>query len=64
MNKPKSTNKLLTVKDYAKTRLSRRGLPVSEQYVYRLISESKQGLRRLDFEYVEIGNKRAIWIVK
>ena len=62
MNKPEETDKLLPIREYAKTRLSRRGFPVSVQYVYRLIKEHKEGLRDLDFHYVEID--KTIWIVK
>ena len=64
MNKPQETDKLMPVREYAKTRISRRGCPVSPQYIYKLISEAKEGLRTLDFDYVELGDKKTIWIVK
>ncbi len=62
MNKPKETDKLLPVKDYAKTRISRRGFAVTPQYIYKLIKDHKEGKRTLDFDYVEID--KAIWIKK
>jgi hypothetical protein len=61
MNKPAATEKLIPVRDYAKTRLSRRGFPVSVQYIYKLIAAHKEG-KKIDFEYKEID--KAIWIVK
>ena len=64
MNKPKETDNLIPVKEYAASRISRRGMPVSVQYIYKLIKEAKTKKRPLDFEYVEIGPKKAIWIVK
>lgn len=64
MNKPTETKILMPVKEFAKTRLSRRGNPVSVQYIYRLIQEAKEGKRELDFKYLEMGPKKAIWIVK
>lgn len=64
MNKPTETKKLMPVREYAKTRLSRRGNPVTVQYIYRLIQEAKDGKRKLDFKYEEVGPKKAIWIVK
>jgi hypothetical protein len=64
MNKPIETDKLIPVREYAKTRISRRGTPVSVQYIYRLIAEAKRGERILDFDYLEVGPKKTIWIVK
>lgn len=64
MNKPKETKKLMPVREYALTRMSRRGNPVTVQYIYRLIAEAKRGERELDFKYQEIGPKKAIWIEK
>lgn len=64
MNKPEATNKLMPVRDYAAMRPSRRGGYVTPQYIYKLISEAKKGERLLDFEYVEVGPKKTIWIVK
>lgn len=61
MNKPKASDKLIPVRDYAAGRISRRGFPVSVQYVYKLISQHKQG-KAIDFNYKEID--KAIWIVK
>lgn len=62
MNKPQATNKLIPVRDFAKTYISKRGFPVSVQYIYKLIKEHKSGKRVLSFEYKEID--KAIWIVK
>lgn len=62
MNKPASTNKLMPVKDFAQTVISRRGFPVSVQYIYKLINEHKTKGRILDFKYKEID--KAIWIEK
>lgn len=62
MNKPTSTNKLMPVKDFAQTVISRRGFPVSVQYIYKLINEHKTKGRILDFKYKEID--KAIWIEK
>lgn len=62
MNKPQATNKLIPVRDFAKTFYSRRGYPVTVQYIYKLIKEHKKGERLLSFEYKEID--KAIWIVK
>ena len=38
-NKPQSTEKLLTVKDYAAMTYSRRGLTITTQAVYKKIAE-------------------------
>jgi hypothetical protein len=53
--KKNETINLMSVHDYAQTRLSRRGHPVSVQYIYRLIALNKKEGRVLDFDYVEIG---------
>jgi hypothetical protein len=62
MNKPQATHTLIPVRDFAKTFYSRRGYPVTVQYIYRLIKEHKEGLRDIPFKYKEID--KAIWIVK
>lgn len=61
MNKPQAKGSLIPVRDYAKTRLSRRGFPVTVQYIYKLIAANKRG-KPIDFQYKEID--KAIWIVK
>jgi hypothetical protein len=50
MNKPQATDKLIPVRDFAATYYSRRGFPVSVQYIYKLI------------KYIEEGKQ--IWIKK
>lgn len=62
MNKPAATKDLIPVREFAETYISRRGYPVTVQYIYRLIAEHKKGLRELTFKYKEID--KAIWIVK
>lgn len=62
MNKPKATKNLIPVRDFAKTFYSRRGFPVSVQYIYKLIKEHKEGTRDIPFQYKEID--KSIWIVK
>lgn len=62
MNKPKAKDDLIPVQDYAKTRLSRRGFPVSVQYIYKLISKHKTEGKDIGFTYKEID--KGIWIVK
>ena len=62
MNKPQSSDNLMTVPDYAKTVLNRRGTPVSPSYIWRLIRQHKNEGKAIDFEYREIG--KAIWIVR
>jgi len=61
MNKPVKQGSLIPVRDYAKSRLSRRGFPVSVKYVYKMIAEHKKSGKPLDFEYKEVG--KGIWIV-
>jgi hypothetical protein len=61
-NKPQSTDKLLTIKDYANMTVGRRGFTVTTQYVYKIINEHKKTGKKLPFEYVEVGEKKAIWI--
>ena len=39
-----------------------RGLPVSVQYIYKLINESRNKGKAINFEYIEDGKK--IWIKK
>lgn len=59
----KHEHKLIPVSEFAKTYYSRRGFPVSVQYIYKLITEFKKGIRdELPFEFEEIG--KGIWIVK
>ena len=62
MNKPEATKNLIPIRDFAETYISRRGYPVSVQYIYKLIAEHKKGLRELPFKYKEID--KGIWIVK
>ena len=56
-----SNDKLIPVRDYATQRISRRGFPVSVQYVYKLIALNKKG-KEIDFEYAEVG--KGVWIKK
>jgi len=63
MNKPFAKGNLIPVRDYAATRINRRGYPVSVQYIYKLISLHKGTGKRLDFEYVDLVWE-GIWIVK
>jgi hypothetical protein len=62
MNKPEQTDNLIPVRDYAAKRISRRGFPVSVQYVYKLIKQNKEEGKQIDFNYKEID--KAIWIEK
>lgn len=62
MNKPIATDKLIPVRDYAKTYISRRGHPVTVQYIYKLINLHKTEGKDIPFKYMEID--KAIWIVK
>jgi hypothetical protein len=62
MNKPQATGQLIPVRDYAKTYINRRGLPVSVQYIYKLIVLNKTEGKVLPFQYIEDGNQ--IWIRK
>ena len=62
MNKPQQTGKLIPVRDYAAMRISRRGFPVTVQYIYKLIADSKNKGKLIDFNYKEIG--KSIWIEK
>jgi len=62
MNKPQAKNGLIPVRDYAAQRLSRRGYPVSVQYIYKLISLHKKQGKEIEFNYKEIGKE--IWIEK
>lgn len=62
MNKPQATKKLIPVRDFAQTYYSRRGFPVTVQYIYKLITEHKKTGKALPFEFKEID--KAIWIVK
>jgi hypothetical protein len=66
MNKPvaikQGRKKLIPVRDFAQTFISRRGFPVTVQYIYKLIKEHKEEGRAIPFEYKEID--KAIWIVE
>jgi hypothetical protein len=62
MNKPVKKGELIPVRDFANTFISRRGYPVSVQYIYKLIDLNKKEGKRLSFEYKEI--EKAIWIVQ
>lgn len=62
MNKPIATDKLIPVREYAKSMLSRRGFPVTVQYIYKLINKHKTEGKDIPFKYKEID--KAIWIVK
>lgn len=63
MNKPESTDKLMPVREYAANYISRRGFPVTPQYIYKMISDYKKNKRSdIPFEYKEIDKQ--IWIVK
>lgn len=62
MNRPQETKELIPVRDFAKTFYSRRGYPVTVQYIYKLIKEHKENGKELPFSYKEID--KAIWIVK
>lgn len=62
MNKPQATEGLIPVRDFAKTYISRRGYPVTVQYIYKLIALHKEEGKVIPFEYKEID--KAIWIVK
>ena len=54
---------LIPISEYAKTFISRRGFPVTVQYIYQLITQYKDGSRdSLPFEFQEIGKQ--IWIKK
>ncbi len=59
MNKPQAKDNLIPVREYALTVLSRRGFPVTVQYIYKLIKEHKKG-KVIDFRYREID--KSIWI--
>lgn len=62
MNKPQANNNLMPVRDYAANYYSRRGFPVSVQYIYKLIRQHKDKGKEIPFEYREIGKE--IWIKK
>lgn len=62
MNKPQAKGKLIPVRDFAASRISRRGFPVSVQYIYKLIDEHKKLGKPIDFKYREVD--KGIWIVK
>ena len=62
MNKPQATDKLIPVRDFAASYISRRGFPVSVKYIYKLINLHKTEGKKLSFEYKEID--KAIWIVR
>lgn len=60
MNKPEAHNNLIPVRDFAATYYSRRGFPVTVQYIYKLIADHKNNGKKISFNYVEID--KAIWI--
>lgn len=60
-NKPEAKDNLIPVRDYARGRYNRRGLPVTVQYIYKLITLNKSKGKQIDFDYLEDGNQ--IWIV-
>lgn len=62
MNRPEQTSELIPVRDYAQTYISRRGFPVTVQYIYKLIAANKERGKLLPFDYIEID--KAIWIKK
>lgn len=62
MNKPQATGKLIPVRDFAASYISRRGFPVSVQYIYKLISANKSKGKDISFKYKEEGKQ--IWILK
>ena len=62
MNKPEANKELIPIRDFAKSYISRRGFPVSVQYIYKLIQLNKTEGKVLPFEYKEID--KAIWIKK
>lgn len=55
-------NTLMPISEYASNYISRRGFPVTVQYIYNLIYAHKENGKVLPFEYVEIGKQ--IWIKK
>ena len=61
-NKPQSTDKLLTIKDYANMTVGRRGFTVTTAYVYKQIGEHRKTGKKLPFQFIEVGEKKAIWI--
>lgn len=60
MNKPQAKKNLIPVRDFAATYISRRGYPVSVQYIYKLIAENKKGKKSIPFKYKELDKQ--IWI--
>jgi hypothetical protein len=62
MNKPVAHKNLIPVVDFAKTYYSRRGFPVTVQYIYKLIKAHKETGKDIPFKYKEID--KSIWIVK
>lgn len=53
---------LMPVSEYASNYISRRGFPVTVQYIYNLIYANKKKGQQLPFDYIEIGKQ--IWIKK
>lgn len=62
MNKPQATDNLIPVREFAATYYSRRGFPVTPQYIYKLITLNKTEGKVIAFKFKEID--KAIWIVK
>jgi hypothetical protein len=60
--KRKNKQDLITVEEFAKGYIGWRGLPVSVQYIYKLIGENRKKGKAINFEYIEEGKK--IWIKK
>lgn len=60
MNKPQQHNGLIPIRDFASTYYSRRGFPVTVQYIYKLIRLNKTEGKQLPFSYIEID--KGIWI--
>jgi len=62
MNKPQAKGKLIPVRDFAASYYSRRGFPVSDKYIYKLIDQHKKKGKIIPFKYKEEGKQ--IWIIK
>ena len=60
-NKPPNKD-LIPVSEHAARTIGRRGMPVSDKYIYKLIQLNKKKGKILSFEYVEMGKQ--IWIKK
>lgn len=50
-----ANTKYISVKEYTENKFNRRGFPISESYIYRLIREYKNGKRGgLPFDFIEV----------